>query len=248
MGTTCISILFCSLRKEKGRLLLRTERVLRHVRELMNLKKFIRWPSALNVAVHLQRTDELLRAPSPTVFLSDAENRWASAICSTSHRRAFVASRSLARQVLSVALDCSPNAVPILCQPNGKSGMLGQGIQFNISHCEDWCAVAWSAESAVGVGVEAIRAVRNMEDIVSNFFPPVGQQAFHSAAPQNRERVFFHWWTGIEAALKATGKGLDDSYECLDNVLHEVCDAVPGVTLAVAVVGTGPLTITWHLP
>lgn len=214
----------------------------------MNLKKFIRWPNVLNVAVHLQRTDELLRGPRPTVLLSDAENRGASAICSTSHRSAFVASRSPARQVLSVALDGPPNAAPIFRQSNGKPGILGQGIRFNISHCENWCAVAWSEESAVGVGVEVIRTVRNMEDIVSNFFPPVAQQAFHSTAPQNQVPVFFHWWTRLEAALKATGKDLDDSYECFNDVLHEACDAVPGLALAVAVVGSGPLTITWHLP
>ena len=152
------------------------------------------------------------------------------------------------RQALSVALDCAPEAVPILSQPNGKPGMLGQGIQFNISHCEDWCAVAWSAEGAVGVGVEVIRPVRNMEEIVEKFFPPVAQRAFRAATAKHKTQMFFHWWAQIEAALKACGKGLDDSYECLDDVLHEVCDAMPGVALAVAVLGIGPLTITWHLP
>jgi phosphopantetheinyl transferase len=215
----------------------------------MNLKKFERWPSPLNVAVHLQKVDALPVSPSPTVVLPGiTENPWASRIRSASRRRVFVGSRGLVRRALSVALDCAPEAVPIVCQPDGKPGILGQGIQFNISHCEDWCAVAWSAESAVGVDVEVVRPVRNMEVIVSNFFPPIAQQAFHSATPQNQTRVFFRWWARIEAALKASGKDLDDSYECLDDVFHEVCDAIPGVALAVAVVGTGPLTITWPLP
>lgn len=108
--------------------------------------------------------------------------------------------------------------------------------------------MAWSAESAVGVGVEVIRPVRNMEDVVGNFFPPIAQRAFHATAPHHKTQVFFHWWTQIEAALKVSGGTLDDSYTCLDQVLHGSCDAVPGVALAVAVAGTGPLTITWHLP
>ena len=232
----------------KGCLLLQIGPVFRHARALMNFKKFIRWPTPLNVAVHLQRTDELLASRSPAVLLPAAENRWSSEIRSASQRRVFVGSRNLVRRALSVALDCAPEAVRIFCQPNGRPGILGQGIQFNISHCEDWCAVAWSAESAVGVDVEVIRPVRNMEDIVSNCFPPIAQQAFHLASPRNQVRVFFHWWAQIEAALKASGKALDDSYECLDDVSHEVCEAVPGVALAVAVVGAGPLTITWHLP
>jgi 4'-phosphopantetheinyl transferase len=215
---------------------------------LMNLKKFESCPSPLNVTVHLQRASEFLAGARPAVLMSRPERRRASSIRSLPHRKVFMASQSLARQVLSVALDCAPEAVPIVCQPNGKPGILGQGMQFNISHCEDWCAVAWSAESAVGVDVEVLRPVRNMEAIVSNFFPPIAQQAFHSASRQNQTRVFFRWWARIEAALKASGKDLDDSYECLDDVLHEVCDAIPGLALAVAVVGTGPLTITWHLP
>lgn len=214
----------------------------------MNLRKFTSWPAPLNVTVHLQRSDEFLTGTNTGMLLSDVEKQRASEIRSPSQRKAFVASRCLVRQALSTVLDCPPRAVPILRQANGKPGVLGQGMQFNVSHCEDWCAVAWSAESAVGVDVEVIRPVRNSEEIVSNFFPPIAQRAFDSASPQNKTRIFFHWWTQIEAGLKASGRGLDDSYECLDDVLHEACDAVPGVALAVAVVGPGPLTITWHLP
>lgn len=214
----------------------------------INLKKFVRWPTPLNVAVHLQRTGEFLASHGPAVMLSEAENRHALEIRPPSQRKAFIASQSLVRKVLSVALDCAPESVPILHPANGKPGMLEQGIQFNISHCENWSAVAWSAESPVGVDVEIIRPVRNMEEIVSNFFPPIAQRAFRGAAPRYKAQVFFRWWAQIEAALKASGRELDDSNVCLDDVLHGICDAVPGVVLAVAVVGTGPLTITWHLP
>ena len=215
---------------------------------MMNLRKFIRWPSPLNVAVHLRRVEELLSDSNPVALLSDNETRCAAEIPYIPQRNAFVAGRKLARKVLSVPLDCAPEAVPILSESNGKPASVGEGIQFNVSHCGDWCAVAWSAESAVGVDVETIRPVPNMTAIVSNFFPPAAQRAFDSATPQNQAKVFFHWWTQIEAALKASGRGLDDSFDCLDQVLHETCDAVPGVALAVAAEGRGPLTITWHLP
>jgi phosphopantetheinyl transferase len=180
--------------------------------------------------------------------MSNAENRRALEVRSLSQRKAFIVSRSLVRERQSVALDCPPEEEQILRQVNGKPGILGQGTQYNVSQCEDWCAVAWSAESAVGVAVEVIRPVRNMEDIVSNFFPPIAQRAFHATPLHDKTQVFFHWWTQIEAALRVSGGTLDDSYTCLDNVLHGTCDAVPGVALAVAAVGTGPLTITWHLP
>ncbi len=214
----------------------------------MNSKRFQRWPSPLNLAVHLQRTDEILAKTSRPVLLSDWKNRRAFEVRSLSQRKAFIVSRGLVCRALSVALECAPDAAPILRQANGKPGILGSGIQFNVSHCEDWFAVGWSAESPVGVVVEVIRPVQNMEEIVNNFLPPIAQRAFRAAQTKNKTQVFFHWWAQIEAALKASGRGLDDSYDCLDDVRHEVCEAVPGVALAVAVVGTGPLTVTWHLP
>ena len=214
----------------------------------INFKKFITWPSPLNVAVHLQRMDKHFANSSATVLFSEAESWRASDIRSLSQCKASHVDGSLVHQVLSVALDCAPEAVSILRHANGKPGILAQGIQFNVSHCQDWCAVAWCAESAVGVDVEVIRPVRNMEDIVGNFFPPIAQRAFQATVPHQKTQVFFHWWTQIAAALKASGGTLDDSYSCLDQVLQGTCDAVPGVALAVAAVGTGPLTITWHLP
>jgi len=167
----------------------------------MNLRKFIRWPSPLNVAVHLRGVDELLSNSNPLAPLSADETRRAAEIRSLPRRNAFVAGRKLAREVLSVPLDCAPEAVPILAESNGNPVSIGEGIQFNVSHCGDWCAVAWSAESAVGVDVETIRPVPSMTALVRNFFPSAAQRAFDSAAPQNRAKVFFHWWTQIEASI-----------------------------------------------
>ena len=228
--------------------MLQTGLALSRVRATMNLKKFIRWPRPLNAAVHLRRVHELLSDSNPAKALADTEIQRAAEIRSLAQRRAFLAARKLAREVLSVPLNCAPEAVPILGASNGKPGILGGDIQFNLSHCEDWCAIAWSAESIVGVDVEVIRPVPDMETILNNYFPPAAQRDFYAARPQEQTAVFFRWWRQIEAALKASGDSLDDSYVCLNHVLHAVCDGVPGVALAVAAVGKGPLTITWHLP
>src|SRR5437773_6813767 len=86
----------------------------------MNLRKFIRWPSPLNVAVHLRGVDELLSNSNPLAPLSADETRRAAEIRSLPRRNAFVAGRKLAREVLSVPLDCAPEAVPILAESNGN--------------------------------------------------------------------------------------------------------------------------------
>lgn len=197
--------------------------------------------------MHLRRVDELLSKSDPAVVLSDAEIWSAAKIRSFPQRKAFLAGRKLAREVLSVPLNCAPAAVPIPDGTDGERGLLKKGIQFNLSHCRDWCAVAWSEQGHVGVGVETIRTVPGMNSLVNDFFPLDAQRAFHAAGTRNQTAVFFRWWAQIEAAMKASGRGLDDSYTCLDQTLHAVCDSVSGLVLAVAAVGKGPLNISWHL-
>jgi len=175
--------------------LLQTGLALSRVRATMNLKKFIRWPRPLNAAVHLRRVHELLSDSNPAKALADTEIQRAAEIRSLAQRRAFLAARKLAREVLSVPLNCAPEAVPILGASNGKPGILGGDIQFNLSHCEDWCAIAWSAESIVGVDVEVIRPVPDMETILNNYFPPAAQRDFYAARPQEHTAVFFRWLT-----------------------------------------------------
>ena len=62
-----------------------------------------------------------------------------------------------------------------------------------------------------------------------------------------RQIVFFRWWTLIEAAVKATGRGLDSSISCFDGVVCQTCEAVPGLAVAVAVAGEGPAIIDWQI-
>src|SRR5207249_11672910 len=130
--------------------------------------------------------DGLLSNSMPLAPLPAHGPRGAAEIRSLPRRNAFVAGRKLAREVLSVPLDCARGAVPIVAESNGNPVSIGEGIQFNVSHCGDWCAVAWSAESAVGVDVETIRPVPSMPALVSNFFPPAAQRAFDSDRKSTR--------------------------------------------------------------
>jgi len=72
-------------------------------------------------------------------------------------------------------------------------------------------------------------------------------KAFAAAAPEEQPTVFFRWWTRIEAAVKASGRGLDAAASCLDGVVLDSCEAVPGLALAVAARNTSPLVVEWHI-
>jgi hypothetical protein len=51
----------------------------------------------------------------------------------------------------------------------------------------------------------------------------------------------------LEAAVKATGRGIDSSISCFDGVVYQTCEVVPGLAVAVAVAGEGPVIIDWQV-
>lgn len=67
-----------------------------------------------------------------------------------------------------------------------------------------------------------------------------------ACAPPAADRVF-RWWARIEAAVKASGRGLDFSISCFDVVVYQTCEVLPGLAVAVAVAGEGPVIIDWHI-
>ena len=206
-------------------------------------------PPAVRVAVHLVEIDRLLERADPRAGLPEADWQRAAEIPSLPQRMAFMAGRKVLRELLAARLGCAPAAVPITREPDGRLRLAGRaGIEFSLSHRQRWCAVALSTDCAVGVDVEPIQPLAGMAGVVREFFPPIAKAAFAAATANNRQNVFFRWWTRIEAAVKASGRRLDDAVSCFGGVVHESCDRVPGLALAVAARSEGPLTVDWRLP
>src|SRR5439155_1147252 len=80
----------------------------------------------------------------------------------------------------------------------------------------------------------------------AEFFPLAARAAFASAPPEEQEIVFFRWWTRIEAAVKVSGRGLDLALSCFNDVTCQSFEAVPGLAVAVAAEGEGPLIVDWQ--
>lgn len=155
------------------------------------------------------------------------------------------APRTVLREVLAARIGCPPAAVDIIRGESGKPRLAGGEIEFSVSHCDGWCAVALSAECEVGVDVEPIRPLEGMAGIAAAFFPPPARAEYAAAAPHRRPAVFFYWWTRVEAALKAAGRGLDDALSAFQGVSCASCDAVPGLAFAVAARSGRPLVVEW---
>ena len=126
-----------------------------------------------------------------------------------SHR--FIASRGILRLVLGRYLQTPPEQLQFCYGASGKPALATNtvsGLTFNVSHSDDLmlCAIAHSC--CVGIDLEYLRPVNNLEELTQRFFSPQEHAAIHALPNKERLRSFFQHWTCKEALLKATGEGL----------------------------------------
>lgn len=123
--------------------------------------------------------------------------------------RRFVAARGLLREILGAYLDVAPAELrfqqnawgkPLLAQPR-------DALQFNLAHTDDLLLVAVTADRAVGIDVERVRPVQNLDGLVARTFSPTERAAFHALPRSQRLEAFFATWTRKEAYMKARGLG-----------------------------------------
>lgn len=195
------------------------------------------------IEVHLVRLASVRQGAARIATLSEDERRCA--IASRRRRTSFLAARLLVRELLARRLGCLPAEVPIILPSDGKPRLACGGIEFSLSHPEGWIAVALSGDCAVGIDAEPLRALVCMPEIVSEFFPQAARAEFTAASADRQTTVFFRWWTRIEAAVKASGRELDDVLSCFDGVSYESCDAVRGLACAVAARTERPPIVKW---
>ncbi|MBD2385097.1 4'-phosphopantetheinyl transferase HetI [Cylindrospermum sp. FACHB-282] len=127
------------------------------------------------------------------------------------HRQRFIAGRGSLRAILGRYLGIEPAKVQFDYQPRGKP-MLGEifadsGLFFNLSHSEGLglCGVSCGQ---IGVDIEYIRPVSDLESLAKRFFLPREYDVVRSLTAKEQPEVFFRYWTCKEAYLKATGDGL----------------------------------------
>jgi len=141
--------------------------------------------------------------------LPDDERYRAAAFKVAEARRRFVLGRALLRHWFGAAVGADPRSLAISIGEHGKPGLSGvaHAPDFNLSHSAD-IAVLAVAPAAVGVDVEALRAVPKADRLAHRFFSRAEEAAVRAAEAADRDRVFFRIWTQKEAWLKATGLGV----------------------------------------
>ena len=233
-------------------------------------------PSLRPDDVHVWSVD--LDLPAPEVFrirrlLSPDECQRAARFCFERDRRRFVVARGVLRTLLGRYAGVAPERLRFAYGPYGKpilAGFWDERPRFNLSHSGGLAAIAIAAGADVGVDVECLRPLPDLERMAERYFSRGENAALRTLAPPDRLEAFFRCWTRKEAYLKALGDGLARPLDAFDvsllpgdeaRLLHVRGDTgepsrwwlrafmpVVGAVGAIALEGPARRLARWHWP
>ena len=196
------------------------------------------------VVTRLVAGPETVRASA--LVLSDAERQRASRFAFDRDRRRFMVARAQLRELLAVRLGVPPESIELAYGERGKPA-LGQhfaasDLRFNVSHSGDVAVYAFSRGREIGIDVEAVRTIRDADDIAARFFSRRENEAYLALDPCDKPLGFFNCWTRKEAFIKALGHGL---YQPLDSFEVSLAPGDPARILCIE--GATGDQCGWHM-
>jgi 4'-phosphopantetheinyl transferase len=127
-------------------------------------------------------------------------------------RARFIAARACLRNILSLCLDVSADAIRFECgeheKPRLTSDFAESSVHFNVSHSQELAVFAVSLGREIGVDLECVDPNINCVEIARHVFAPEEQQALKTFAGEDQIQAFYRCWTRKEAYVKAIGSGL----------------------------------------
>jgi len=122
--------------------------------------------------------------------------------------RRLLAIRHALSSILGGLLGCSPEDLVFERDALGKLRLIGEKrAQFNFSHSGHQGVVGVSRSHAVGVDIELVREVPDVDVIARSQFTAREQEEWRRAPDAQRHREFLTCWTRKEACVKALGVG-----------------------------------------
>ena len=144
--------------------------------------------------------------------LSNDELERANRLVFQRDRDRFIVARAGLRHLLSKRIGLTPETIRFEYGAHGKPSLAsGTGLddlRFNVSHSHDVAVYAFTRGKDVGVDVEAVREIRDKDDIAAHCFSAYENRAYRALQADERSQAFFDCWTRKEAFIKAVGDGL----------------------------------------
>lgn len=162
------------------------------------------WRASLDQPV--SRHQRLLQTLSP------AERSRAERFRFERDKRRFIACRGILRTILGHYLNIDPDQLQFCYGKRGKPALADrfgkETLCFNLSHSEGLALYVFARDREVGVDIEHIRDIPEM-DQTSERFLSVTERAVFRALPESEKKLaFFSCWVRKEAFIKAIGDGL----------------------------------------
>ena len=127
-------------------------------------------------------------------------------------RAMFALSHATRRALLGAYVGVPPGALAFATNAHGKPHLdaLRTDVRFNVSHSGDVALLAVARGKELGVDVEEIRALSDLDAIARAQFSPREQSDLRSTGTSDEARLlgFFACWSRKEAVIKAIGLGL----------------------------------------
>lgn len=143
------------------------------------------------------------------------------------HRRQYQVGRGALRALLGAYLGIPAAAVRFAYGERGKPFLAagetipaGAGdLCFNLSNSHELALVGFVRGQEIGVDVEHLKPMSDLEQIAERFFSESERMALRQLPAERKEEGFFNCWTRKEAYLKAVGEGLAARLDSFDVTL-----------------------------
>jgi 4'-phosphopantetheinyl transferase len=122
-------------------------------------------------------------------------------------RLRYCVGRLLLRTILTQRTGVPARDIPIEKSALGKPYLVG-GPAFNISHSGDAVLLGVADSGNIGVDVELIRQLDDLDSMAQRCFSARELNAFEGTSELERRNAFFQTWARKEAFVKAVGDGL----------------------------------------
>ncbi len=150
--------------------------------------------------------------------LSDDERVRADRFRFEKDRAEYVCGRAQLRRILAECLGAFPQELSFCYGPMGKPELAGpfaaSGLRFNLSHSGGVAVYAISHDREVGVDLEKIHELPDVEQVARRFFSARENATLQNLPAEQKLHGFFNCWTRKEALVKGLGDGLSRRLDC----------------------------------
>lgn len=157
----------------------------------------------------------------------------------------YIQARSFLRKTLSNYINAPAECLAFCYGTNGKPELQsGSRLKFNLSHSHDFAACAITMNRQIGIDVEAIAPLPDLEAVAGRFFLPDEIHSLKELNPSEKLPQFYKIWTRGEALLKWSGTGLVEPAErgrMLETFDGTIIDLDLGENFKAAVAVSGPV-------